>query len=479
MFDRSIAATRYGTGLGVNSGSDVESGTKKQPITAAQRLAGLGEHPSSPRAMIDQLSAPDAMAKRHPIPRFSDLSADIIAYQELRKRQIAAVKSGQPQPPDYRDLIMGFRHRAQSWEIALARRHIDAHDQFRERLVTFWADHFTALGKSAHTRHFSQPYQEEAIRPHIAGKFADILKAAETHPMMLLYLDQQASFGPNSPAGIRREKGLNENLAREILELHTLGVGGGYVQTDVRQLAKLMTGLIYSPRDGVRFANNRHEPGSVQVLDTLFDGGGSAMDEFHSALEMLAAHDSTASHICTKLVVHFIGQHAVDAVAPRMIDVYLRSEGDLPQVYAAMLDHPVAWQPPFAKARLPREFLYAALKVLPLKPDIWASLTGKRFGATIRAPLGRMGQPMSGPIGPDGWTEDFDEWISPQNLAARIQWAMDVPKRVATHAPDPVQFAHDALGGRASSEVLFAAAAAQTRWEGIGLVLSSPAFNRR
>jgi uncharacterized protein (DUF1800 family) len=176
----------------------------------------------------------------------------------------------------------------------------------QERLAFFWGDHFTARGKVSVMKRATSPYVESAIRPHVAGYFSDMLKAVIAQPVMLQYLDQKTSVGPESVAGKKKENGLNENFARELLELHTLGVGGPYSQADVTELAELLTGLTYS-QDGVfGFRGEFAQPGAETVLGQSYGGGTAALSDVHAALDDLARHPATARHLAQKMAVHFV-----------------------------------------------------------------------------------------------------------------------------------------------------------------------------
>jgi len=242
------------------------------PIIATVRF-GLG---LSPRhavpldrdVMLDDLTGPDDMARHHPIPLFAEATpsaADLAAANKERAqaRGTDAYTLAEAKVKALRQRIaIGQRIQA----LATLARGLDTPIGFRERLVQFWADHFTVKPRNGQSRHFVSPYIEEAIRPRIAGRFVDMLQAVETHPMMLVYLQQARSVGPNSRFGMQRGRGLNENLARELMELHTLGVEGGYTQADVTEMAELLSGLGYEPDRGVFFDPARAEPGAETIL---------------------------------------------------------------------------------------------------------------------------------------------------------------------------------------------------------------------
>ena len=317
---------------------------------------------------------------------------------------------------------------------------------------------------------------ETAIRPHLAGRFADMLSAVATHPAMLIYLDQAQSVGPTSLAGRIRGRGLNENLAREILELHTLGVGAAYTQADVRSFAELLTGLSVDEQ-GFRFRPGIAEPGPITVLGRSYGGGRKRLEDILAALEDLAAHPDTARHLARKLVVHFIGgvpdRDHVGAVA----EAYA-SRGLLADAYAALLDHPAAWAGPLNKAKPPFDFIVSALRALGMRGRQVRDLNRREFRRGLIGPMMLMGQRPFAPPGPDGWPEAPEAWITAAGLAARIRWARAIADRPEA-AREPVSFLETALGDAADPVLRSAVAGAETRAEGVALVLASPAFNRR
>lgn len=449
------------------------------PSTLAAIRFGYGLSPLHPApdgvgGIIGALNGPDLARDWFPMVPYDAVLATIHALN-VEKRALR--KAGDKDSPAAKAL----RHEAnefyrQNLRVELARL-LATPTTLHDRLTAFWADHFTVVAKAAKDRAGVTPYVNEAIRPHIAGRFADMLKAVATHPMMLLYLDQSTSFGPTSKLGLKQGKGLNENLAREILELHTLGVGAPYTQQDVREFAELLTGLRMNAARGFFFDARIAEPGSETVLDVVYDGDDLA--SIHAALEDLALHPATAAHLARKLAVHFVSDSPDADLVAHMEAHYLASGGDLGAVTVAMLEHPGAWGGLLAKAKRPKEFLFSAIRALGVTPEMALAAPGKLLRGAILQPLRAMGQPYQRPNGPDGWDEDFDVWITPQGLAGRIQWAMAVPRELGIDLPDPRDFVDVALGDAAGAETRFAAKAAETREEGIGLVLSSPEFNRR
>jgi uncharacterized protein (DUF1800 family) len=314
----------------------------------------------------------------------------------------------------------------------------------------------------------------------VSGKFADLLRACVTHPLMLHYLDQNTSAGPNSRAAQRpdRQRGLNENFAREVLELHTLGVGGPYTQNDVHELAKLLTGLAGTRDYSFKFRRNMAEPGAETVLGRSY-GGPPGLGPIHAVLADLALHPATAAHIARKLAVHFVSDTPPPDLIEDLQETYLGSGGDLMTCYAALLHHPASWTMNAPNIRPPDELVGAALRAMAVKPEMMEALRPAQIRRLLLTPMRLMGQAWQQPAGPDGWPEDDGAWITPQGIAARLDWAVNAPAQLRPDLPDPRNFVHDALGPNPPADVVFAASAAETRADAIGLVLCAPAFQRR
>jgi uncharacterized protein (DUF1800 family) len=295
--------------------------------------------------------------------------------------------------------------------------------------------------------------------------------------LMLHYLDQQGTAGPNSPQAQKypNRLGFNENLAREMIELHTLGVGGPYTQTDVRELAELLTGLAFRAETGTDFRPPLAEPGAETILGQSYGGDGPAtLHDIHAALHDLARHPATARHIAGKLATHFVADAADPDLVAKIEKTWLATGGDLLSVYEALLTHPAAWDPAPGNVKQPFDYIASACRAL----DIPADVLTRRVVPLVQTPMRLMGQFWQEPMGPDGLPEEDRAWISPQGLAARVQWAFMVPQLFREDLPDPRDFVDTALGSRAPDAVRFAASAAETRADGIGVVLASPAFQR-
>lgn len=455
-FDPHIAATRFGTGL---------SARHAPPATLA--------------ALVAELEGADAAAARWPItpfrsvvPSFAELNA---ARAATRTDDMTAAETAQAA---YREMQIAAQQVRRDAFSALLARGARAEWTLRERLSLFWADHFTVRARAGFTRHMVQSYVEEAIRPNITARFGQMLFAVTIHPMMLIYLDQQSSSGPNSQFGRNRDRGLNENLARELLELHTLGVGGGYSQRDVTELAELLTGLFWRARDHSVFQPNRAEPGPETVLGRTYSSE-ARLSNIRDVCEDLAVHPATAQHMARKLAVHFVSDTPPENLVTELASVWMETGGDLLDVTRALIEHPASWTQTRAKVRRPIEYIIAALRALDVDPAVWTDMNRAQMRRAFGLPLAAMAQPWNAPAGPDGWAEETANWVTPQAMATRIDWALTMPSVLSPDLPDPRDFVAHALGPLASRETAFAARAAEDRAAGIGLVLASPEFQRR
>lgn len=428
--------------------------------------------PTTPDTMLKLLSGPDVAVKSWP---GLGLKKALPLYREAAAARENA-RVGEAEKQIYKTAIKAVRTRSQdALQVTLARTVLSP-DGFRERLVMFWADHFTTRGRFLQEAGLPSALVEDAVRPHLTGRFADMLTAASLHPAMLIYLDQVQSYGPTSAEGKKRRRGLNENLARELMELHTLGVGGHYSQDDVRQMAELLTGVIFDPNLGQSFDQTRAEPGDETVLGQLYAGEGMA--PVLAALDDLSLRAETAQHLARKLAVHFVADAPDEGLVAAMVATYTQTRGDLMAVYTTLLGHPAAWGP-LAKVRQPFDFMTASLRALGFDEQRLLHMGNGRFRRNILLPMGAMGQPWQEPGGPDGWPEASEAWITPPGLAGRIAWAMDMPGQLMDPLPNPRDFAKTALGPLASERLLWAAERAEKISDGVGLVLASPEFNRR
>ncbi|MDR7125840.1 DUF1800 domain-containing protein [Pseudotabrizicola sp. 4114] len=431
--------------------------------------------PAEPASMLAALRGPDVMAATYPGPRLADLNdtlarADTL-LQTWRRAEAAEARVARQ---DYRQAIAqleGVTLLAAKTTIARA---LDAPDGFRERLVQFWADHFTTVARARRDSPLPATLVEEAIRPHLTDRFADMLKAVIQHPAMLRYLDQSRSIGPRSRIGKRQNKGLNENLARELLELHT--VGSGYAQDDVTQMAELLTGLTVG-KSGTTFDARRAEPGPETILGTTY--AGDKLEPVLKALDDLAEHPATAAHLARKLAVHFVADQPNPDLVQALTDAWRSSGGDLLAVAESLLTHPAAWSRIQEKARQPFDFTVAALRALGLDGADVMRMADDVFRQLILQPMAAMGQPWQRAPGPDGWPEAAEVWITPEAMAVRITWAMEMPQQLVTPLPDPAALMTRSLGSHLGERLAWAVPRSESAREAVGLVLASPEFNRR
>jgi uncharacterized protein (DUF1800 family) len=346
---------------------------------------------------------------------------------------------------------------------------------FTERLVVFWSNHFCiSANKGGLARMWAGSFEREAIRPHVLGRFADMLKAVEQHPAMLFFLDNQQSLGPQSRAGENRKRGLNENLAREIMELHTLGVGGGYTQDDVTSLARIITGWTFAGRQGKLgtpgsfvFNANAHEPGPQPLLGKVYADDGVAQGE--AALADIARHPSTAKFIATKFARHFTSDDPPPALVARLQQVFSKSDGDLRALAVALLDSDEAWQAPLSKMRSPYEYLVATGRLLARIPDEPSRYLGG---------LNLLGQPLWSPAGPNGFPDTNAAWAAPEGMKLRLDVAAQVASRLADNI-DPRDLLEVVAADAASPETRRTVERAESRQQALALLLMSPEFQRR
>ncbi|MGA9658429.1 MAG: DUF1800 family protein [Asticcacaulis sp.] len=459
-FETALALSRFGLGSGENGigavGGDVRDGLRTEIRTGAPQPAGPNLR-STP-----------------------DLLTDAYAYQKAKAAERKAARTKDPAQPDAAPEKMAEMDGNPIRQASLAEIEarfsytmISPQIGFNERMVMFWTNHFAvSTKKSQPVAAIAGAFEREAIRPNVFGHFYDLLLAVESHPCMLLYLDNAQSAGPNSLANKAGKRGLNENLAREIMELHTLGVGSGYTQADVTNFAKVITGwsLNTNQRQGAsgefRFNARAHEPGPQTIMGKTYAQNGMAQGQ--AVLADLARHPATARHIATKLASHFVADAPPPALINRLSQTFLDSDGDLAAVSTALIDSPEAWSPQLSKMRSPLEYIAAALRAtgVALKPQ-----------AITRA-LNAMGQPWWQPAGPNGFPDTVSAWASPEGLSTRMDFANALAGQVHT-ATDPRQFAIAHLGAMLSESTAQAIARAETSSQGLSLTLLSPEFMRR
>lgn len=458
-FDATLAAHRFGAGI--RSGQAV-------PTTLESFLNQINEAQRSPFLA----TAPSSMV----IAR--QLHAHVLDLQEAKKSGTAAsIKTSQ----------------SRLWTFSQDRYLTDANESikqavlsphgFFERLAEFWTDHFTVSASVGSVKPFLGAYQNEAIRPHIAGSFMDMLRAVVLHPAMLIYLDQIRSIGPNSPRGKKSGLGLNENFARELLELHTLGVNGGYSQQDVRQLAELLTGLsVRLHLGGFVFKQNWVEPGDKTVFGKRYDGAANRrLDQITAALNDLANRPETANYVSFKLARHFVADNPPRPLVAALAKTFMATKGDLPSLYRALLEHKDAWTTGRQqKVRQPLNYIVAGLRAVECEAGLLSAGGGKSNAGGRTNPItfggaNRMMQRVWSAPGPNGWPQDSASWINPVGFARRYEWAHMIAGKFQ-HI-DCSRIVEETLGHLASGKLRQAVHTLKYKPEGIRLVLCSPEFN--
>ncbi|WP_448579230.1 DUF1800 domain-containing protein [Thermaurantiacus sp.] len=411
-------------GLGARAGDVAGAGSAKGYGAPADGAAALLRQFESYDPRPPAIAALPATAENAQVEAeaTSGLSADGMRLSAEERR----MAQGKVRPLAALRLAEGIRART---EVALVS---DA--PFVERLVHFWANHFAVSVGEPRVSLLAANFEFDAIRPHVLGRFEDLLLAAIRHPALLTYLDQISSMGPNSPNALKRntyrrqmgspdEFGSNENFAREVLELHTLGVDGGYTQKDVIELAHALSGwgvrgfTYYPQSDAVPpgafvFNPSWHEPGARTIMGVTYRQTAEAQGL--AALRDLARHPSTARHISFKLARHVVADDPPPALVDRMAARFLATGGDLAQLYTELVQAPEAWSPRPAKVRTPWDWTLAALRALGV-----TSVEELDMGALMT----RLGQPVWGPGSPAGWPDVGGAWSGTNMMLARIEAA--------------------------------------------------------
>lgn len=351
---------------------------------------------------------------------------------------------------------------------------------FVERLALFWSNHFSLGSGNAVVARLTGPHAA-VLRSAMFGSFRELLEAAVLSPAMMQYLNLQQAIGPNSTAGKKNQKGLNENLGREILELHSLGVDGGYTQQDVAALSHLLTGWRFAPDSGaVSFIERRAEPGAKLLLGRSIGGSKPTAADLGIAFDVIAAHPATAHFIARKLVLHFMGPVQSDAVE-KLVPLFDKGNGGLRKIYLALIEMAGRLQPKPTQFRNDAVFLISALRAMPLRKGVLEFQlrdNGRpKLNPATTGAFNNLRQKLWLAPSPAGWPDDPAYWMSASVMTARLRL---IP-RLAQLAKeqDPVAWAQSVLGPLLRPATRSAVALAPNRLQGMGLVLASPEFNRR
>ncbi|MFO1325930.1 MAG: DUF1800 domain-containing protein [Rubrivivax sp.] len=450
--------------------------------------------------LLQQLGPADAQRGDAVLPGAGAALQAIARYQ--RQRTLAAARPAASAAPEglaasfaeqLRPLVQADL-RARGLTASTTRR------PFAERLALFWGNHFTVSMAKASARGLVGAFEREAVRPQVGGRFETLLNAAVRHPAMLRYLDNDQSAGPQSRLVRRlqarvldasepapRPGGLNENLAREILELHTLGVPGGgtayggwggYTQDDVTAFARVLTGWRVRLRDFdadplpadlplSRFEPAWHEPGPKRLLGRVYPEGPDALG---LVLADLARHPSTARFVCSKLARHLVADEPPPRLVAQMVAAWQRSDGDLPAVYRALLDAPEAWAAPPAKLKTPEEFVVSSARLLGVGDRLWAR--------SADGGVALLGQRVQAAPSPAGWPDHEAEWLGPDAVWKRVEWAAQAGERMG-RSIDARALAAASLGPRLADGTRQQIERAADGAQALALLLLAPEFQRR
>jgi uncharacterized protein (DUF1800 family) len=446
-----IAANRFGYGASQNTISTI-NGSPKDWLIAQLKPYDLPVHPWTSLIARQQAEAYRQQQK---------------ATKKQQKESTAAMMSMTPEIS-----IKDISNQSDALGLDTFLHSISTAQPLQARLLDFFSNHFSVSITNRETRLLAPTLEREAILPHLTGSFTEMLLAVETHPAMLLYLNNNVSVGPNSRVGKRRKKkGLNENLAREILELHTLGVNGGYSQQDVTEFAKAITGLTIgntkrNESPGFVFRKATHEPGERTILGVHYAANDVTMGQAQAILKMLANHPSTATHICTKLAQHFISDNPDPKSVERMVRAWHKTSGHIPSVVKELILHPTSWLPAASKFKTPRDLVISACRACELSET----------KPSLPKMLAILGQAPFSAGSPAGYSDESLAWSGPNPLMTRIEWANHFAGQVKL---SPMHIAQHSIGPLLSEHTQQHIERAESKRQAIALLLMSPEFQRR
>lgn len=363
-----------------------------------------------------------------------------------------------------------FRQRLIKDSLSLS---VNADRPFAMRLLDFFSNHFSVSGSSQPLAILAPTLEREAIAPNLFGQFSDLLIAVEQHPAMLIYLNNEKSVGPNSVLG-ELSRGLNENLAREILELHTLGQGSGYTLDDIRQLALAISGwsVVTEKEDenpGFKFRNRGHEPGARQILGKTYSNNGLVQGQ--AIMRDLARHRKTAQLISYKLAQHLIADKPPKELVAAMTSTWVKTEGNIKAVVTTLVKHPKSWQTEAQKFKTPREFVVSAIRAVNNSQEV----DQKNLKIALRG-LDMMGQKPFAAGSPAGYSQLNRDWVGSDALMKRIDWVNLLSKR---SRQSPQSISSRIFDSQLSPSTVKLLAGVESRALGLALLLLSPEFQRR
>ncbi|WP_321792895.1 DUF1800 domain-containing protein [Caballeronia sp. J97] len=468
------------------------------PAAIAVNRFGLGARPgeplpADPRGWLIEQADPRGSAYRPVPPALGGQPSSAALAARFAERQRALRDASDADKPavrkQYGEQIRDAYRDAVDARVTSA---LTTSTPFIERLVHFWANHFAVSIEKPPVAMLAGSFENEAIRPHVLGRFEDMLIAAERHPAMQIFLDQARSVGPDSPAAARaamknpdNKRGLNENLAREIMELHTLGVRSGYTQADVTEFARALTGWSLgamtanaasnpndpTPPGAFVFRPRLHEPGTRTVMGKQYAQADEAQPL--AVLHDLAASRATARHVADKLARHFVADAPPPALVDRLANVFADTGGDLPSMYRALVEAPEAWQSAPAKFKTPWDWTVSSLRGLGR-----TDLQGMRAAPLMT----QLGQQVWRPGSPAGYDDVAASWAAPDALVRRVELAQRFASRFGQSAGDTLDaraLGPQLLAGSLSEATASAVARAESAPTALALLLVSPDFLRR
>ena len=436
------AASRLGYGLTVLNAQAASSDPKAWAAQQIDVALAASQQPPSIPADLAQFNRPMGI-----------LAKDYLAEREARRNVRAPAPGALAMASDADALAfsLGMTQTAQTWRL-MACSDPTLENPLLARMTEFWFNHLNVFVGKGNVRPFVGHYVVNAIRANALGKFEDLLLASARHPAMLFYLDQAQS----------NVRGLNENYARELMELHTLGVDAGYTQNDVRELARILTGWTTGLQqgEGFRFAERLHDNGSKTLLGRSFHGGGLKQGE--DAIRMLAGHPATARRIATRLATTFVSDQPPQLLIDQLAITFTRTQGDIAAVMRTLVASPDFWRADNTLFKTPLDFACSAL----------TAGGGVKERRDIQLTLGflaQAGQPLHGWQTPDGYKTDAATWLAPEALTRRADFALTLGTRIS----EPV-YLQPFLSPASLERIARAPPATRT-----GLMLASPDFMRK
>jgi len=443
-------------------------------------LIRIGNKPK--QWLLSQIRSPQPLSpKAGKVTSSKAVIQVIIAFHDNKRSQRQNGKDKVKDVADVKNIRKAMRPIYMDHVMARSIQAIESNTPFYERLVHFWSNHFAVSADKPQMFGLVGTLEFESIRTNITGYFVDMLLAVEKHPAMLTYLDNIQSIGPNSMMAkhtgkrkINRKFDINENLSREILELHTLGVSGGYTQNDVTTFAQVISGWTFGGFARHRMNKGKpgeftfnelmHEPGTKTILKKQYRQMGIKQGE--AVLRDLALHPSTARHLATKLARHFVADEPSQESIERLSAAYLQSKGYLPAMYEALIDLDEIWQQPFAKYKSPNDFVYSIFRTIEFVPE---------NPHQVIEPLTVLGQAPFRPGSPAGWPDTARAWSGGEALLKRVEMAVSIADKVG-NSVDPLALSNSILGSTLSEHTRIAISRAESGAQGLAMLFASPEF---